>query len=235
MKKISLALSIIAMSSMVCTAQESDAPKPNPSDMTQVNTFAYGQVDGDDIKAMIGIAGAYSEGNTFMGLIEHGIDAKSKKQNSRLRYFQVLNTHSVFAPQAGVSIDYMKNYSAKSDVAAVGVISKVLTPFDALTIYPNLAYVTGQIDTQSVRGYQANLFASLALGESGDYLVFQPQYMNTNIGTEFKVKTGYGAPLDNSGKIWWDIGHEYQHKTSDSHNTIKSDEHKLSIGLAYYF
>lgn len=235
MKKTSLALTLIAMSSMVCTAQESDVSKPNPSDMTQVNTFAYGQVDGDDVKAMVGLAGAYSEGNTFMGLIEHGINTKSKEQSSRLRYFQVLDTDSVFAPQAGVSIDYMKNYSAKSDVAAVGVISKVLTPFDTLTIYPNLAYVTGQIDTQSVRGYQANLFASLALGESGDYLVFQPQYMNTNVGEELKVKTGYGAPLDSSRKIWWDIGHEYQQKTSTFQHNRKSDKHKLSIGLAYYF
>lgn len=215
------------------SVEEPQKTKPDPSDLTQVNTFAYGQYEGKDVRIMAGLSGQLSEGNAFMGLIEHGVDTKNGRHNSRLRYFQVLDTGLSSMPQAGASIDYMKGWDQKSDILAIGGIAKIKTPWDALSVYPNLAYVTGDANGKTVNGYQTNLFASLALGSGGEYMVFQPQFMDTNIGEQFKVKTGFGAPLDQSATLWWDIGHQYEKTIVKGLKSV--DEHKLSVGLSYYF
>lgn len=207
--------------------------KPNPSDLTQVNTFAYGQMENSTIRAMFGLSGQYLEGNVFMGLVEHSVDTKTRNNNSRLRYFQVLDTGFDLVPQAGASVDYMKGWEGKSDIVATGIIAKVTTPWDSFTIYPNIAYVAGKTAGQTVTGYQTNLFASLAVGNSGEYVVFQPQFTETNMGGQFKVKTGYGAPLDSLGRFWWDIGHEYERNNAKGFKAI--DDNKFSVGLSYYF
>lgn len=213
--------------------EEIATTKPNPSDLTQVNTFAYGQYEGEDARIMTGLSGQFSEGNVFMGLIEHSVNTKDSSQNSRLRYFQVLDTGLSSMPQAGASVDYMKGWDAKSDIVALGGIAKLTTPWDALTLYPNLAYVTGKAAGKTISGYQTNLFASLAVGSSGEYMVFQPQFMDTNMGEQFKVKTGFGAPLNQAGSLWWDIGHQYEKTKANGHKAI--DDHKFSVGLSYYF
>ncbi|RJG47433.1 hypothetical protein [Motilimonas pumila] len=208
--------------------------KPDPSDLTQVNSFLYGTFDSDNtFKASLGLAGQYSEGNSFMGLVEHGYQFKDKLNNSRLRYFQVFDTGSEAVSQAGLSVDYIKGWDAKSDIVALGTIAKVATPWQSLSIFPNLAYVTGKADGKTVTGYQTNIFASMSLGDEGDYLIFQPQWMDTNLGRKFEVKSGYGAPVSDDGKVWWDISHTYQNTKVGQAKA--SGDHQVALGLAYYF
>lgn len=233
MKHLVTTAAILASSFYVNTLYAQDEHKPNPADMTQVNTFVYGQQEESTTRGMVGLSGSYSEGNVFMGLAEHSYNHKEKAHSSRLRYFQVLDTGLKAMPQAGVSVDYIKGYNPNSDVLAVGTIAKMLTPWDAFTVYPNLAYVKGRADGQDINGYQVNLFTSLSIDNLGKYVVFQPQYMDTNVGSQLKVKTGFGMPLEATGKWWWDVGHEYQKITAK--HTHYSDDHKFSVGIAYYF
>ncbi|BCN26399.1 autotransporter domain-containing protein [Vibrio alfacsensis] len=259
---------------VVITAEEgllgSADSAPNPSDLTQVNSFVFGTIDNDGtLKGMVGLAGQYSEGNNFMGLIEHGTATKNnsvgkKDQNSRLRYFQVLDTDMSGVPQVGFSVDYMKGWEKTngfgSDLVALGGIAKVTTPWDALSIFPNVAYVTGEGKTKEsgskgkidVSGYQLNIFGSLALGESGEYIVVQPQFMHLDGKSKvngqkldgkldanvFKVKTGYGQPISTDGKWWVEVSHTYTRTNMEVKQTQfseKDNDHKFEFGVSYYF
>ncbi|WP_375749109.1 hypothetical protein [Vibrio sp. HN007] len=265
MKKVVLALAMAAITSPAIAEDNA----PNPSDLTQVNSFAFGTVDNDGtVKGMVGLAGAYSEGNNFIGLVEHGSATKNnvegkKDQNSRLRYFQVLDTGLAGMPQAGFSVDYMKGWEKSNglgtDIVALGAIAKVTTPWEALSIFPNLAYVTGKAEGKDgeakgkmdVSGYQLNLFGSLAVGEAGQYVVFQPQYMHINGTPEldgakgsktdvdvFKVKTGYGQPISADGKWWVEASHTYTRTDMEIKNpkwADKDNDHKFELGVSYYF
>ncbi|MDG3086502.1 hypothetical protein P7F88_10405 [Vibrio hannami] len=259
MKKAVLALSVAAIASPVIA----DENAPNPSDLTQVNSFAFGTVDNDGtVKGMVGLAGQYSEGNNFIGLVEHGTATKNidgkKAQDSRLRYFQVLDTDMAAMPQAGFSVDYMKGWEhyngTGTDIVALGAIAKVTTPWEELAIFPNVAYVTGKAEAGNMKadlsGYQVNLFGSLVVGEAGEYIVFQPQYMhldgkprfiNADKATAdvFKVKTGYGQAISADGKWWVEASHTYTRtdaelKTSGT-NLIKDNDNKFEVGVSYYF
>ena len=242
---------------------------PDPSDLTQVNSFAFGTVDDDGtLKGMVGLAGQYSEGNSFLGLVEHSTATKTnsigkKDQNSRLRYFQVLDTGVAAVPKAGFSIDYMKgwenNNGVGTDLVAIGGIAKVPTPWEQLSLFPNVAYVTGKAEGSdsgvkgkaNISGYQLNLFGSLALSEDGKYVVVQPQYMHldttpkvSNTKTTkfdadvFKVKTGYGQPISMDGKWWVEVSHTYTRtdtKAKKLNWSDKDNNHQFEVGISYYF
>jgi|GEM_PF-3518342 len=261
-----LSLSAIA-ATVAMVAHASEDNSPDPSDLTKVNSFAFGTVDNDGtLKGMIGLAGAYSEGNNFIGLVEHGSATKNneigkKNQNSRVRYFQVLDTGLSGMPQAGFSVDYMKGWEKSNgigtDIVALGAIAKVTTPWESLSIFPNLAYVTGSAqgdDTEGkvntdLEGYQVNLFGSLSIGDIGQYMVFQPQFMrlegkskdidNQKLDANvFKVKTGYGQPISADGKWWIEASHTYTRTDMAIKHTKfaeKDHDHKFEVGISYYF
>lgn len=261
-----IALTAIA-AGVAMSAHANEENAPDPSDLTKVNSFAFGTVDNDGtVKGMVGLAGAYGEGNNFIGLVEHGSATKNneagkKDQNSRLRYFQVLDTGLDAMPQAGFSVDYMKGWEKYNglgtDIVALGGIAKVTTPWDSLSIFPNLAYVTGKAegdiaDTRGkadISGYQVNLFASLSIGEMGQYVVFQPQFMHVDLekkeapvkvdGRVFKVKTGYGQPISADGKWWVEASHTYTRtdmKTKPGNfELLKDNDNKFELGISYYF
>ncbi|MDG3086178.1 hypothetical protein P7F88_08710 [Vibrio hannami] len=267
MKKTLLAtlMTVTAFTAPVFAADNA----PNPSDLTQVNSFAFGTVDNDGtVKGMVGLAGQYSEGNVFMGLVEHGSATKNndidkKDQNSRLRYFQVLDTDLDGMPQAGFSVDYMKGWEKSngvgSDLVALGGIAKVKTPWESLSLFPNVAYVTGKAEGDSsdgktkadLSGYQVNLFGSLSVGDAGQYVVFQPQYMHLDSTPKvngektskaeadvFKVKTGYGQPISADGKWWVEASHTYTRTDAEMKNSmldVKDNDHKFELGVSYYF
>ncbi|WP_202910150.1 hypothetical protein [Vibrio coralliirubri] len=225
---------------------------PDPSDLTKVNSFLWGQASNkNDLKVNLGLAGAFSEGNNYMALIEHNYNTKEKADNSRLRYFQVLDTGLTALPQAGVSIDYMRGWGKNSsDLVAIGTIGKVATPWESFTLFPNVAYVTGnakhdagKIDTT---GYQANLYGSLSISDWGQYIMFQPQYMHLDskqnqTGAKVpvdisKMKTVYGQPFTSDGKWWFDVTHEYTNTQTKEKIEDKSlNEHRFEFGVAYYF
>lgn len=248
MKKLML-IGCVALISLSLQAQES---KPDPSDLTQVNSFAFATADSNgDIKGMLGLAGAYSEGNNFLGLVEHGSATKKgfndrKAQNTRLRYFQVLDTGGELLPQAGFSVDYIRGWKyyngVDTNLVALGAIAKLKTPWEAFTLFPNLAYVSGDAKADglakvNIKGYQANLFGSLAIGDWGQYLALQPQWMDTDAGSKFEMKTAYGQPLSTDGKWWLEIAHEYIDTTPKGQfMPLGTDrDNKFTIGVSYYF
>ena len=245
-----------------------NSSQPDPSDLTAVNSFAYGTVDNEGkLNSMVGVAGAYSEGNNFMGLVEHALATKNnefgqKAQNSRLRYFQVIDTNSRLLPQAGFSVDYMKGWKSSdddisTDIVAVGAIAKMTTPWEAISLYPNVAYVKGEAYQSSANrldlsGYQLNLFGSISLGDLGKYLIIQPQFMhldgepnNNSSGGKlsaniFKVKTGFGMPISESGRWWAELSHTYTRSDSQINITGTSinamdNDNKFEFGISYYF
>ncbi|MCL1095050.1 hypothetical protein [Shewanella kaireitica] len=245
----------------------------DPSDLTAVNSFT--SVSSDDngkVNAMLGVAGQYSKGNNFLGLIEHGVETRAEgqgQQDSRLRYFQVLETGAQAISQIGFSIDYMKGWSKdngskgkspSSDIVALGVIGKVATPWDCVSLFPNVAYVTGEvkqeIDNKSgiqadLRGYQANLFGSIDLGSAG-YLVLQPQFMSLDVEAKadlsnvpktlnvFKMKTGYGIAFTQSKQWWAEISHTYVRTSasaqlSNGTERLTDNDNKFELAISYYF
>ncbi|WP_234497670.1 hypothetical protein [Vibrio maritimus] len=249
---------------------QAETTQPDPSDLTQVNSFVFGTVDNQGmLKGMVGLAGQYSEDNTFMGLVEHNLATKtnstgSKDNNTRLRYFQVLDVDSAAIKQAGFSVDYIRGWENTngigSDLVAIGTIAKVATPWEALSIYPNVAYVMGTARQDgsmdaSLSGYQLNLFGSLSIGNWGQYAVFQPQYMHVSgdvdsdknsgnlrvFGDVLQVKTGYGQPISKDGLWWVEASHTYtkselEAKSNSGGIALPTDnDHKFEVGVAYYF
>ncbi|WP_104046316.1 hypothetical protein [Vibrio jasicida] len=244
MKNVLLAAAL--MTSGAVMAEESH--QVDPSDLTQVNTFLWGKVDTDGkLIGTLGIGGQYSEGNTFLGLIEHGTATKKDKgdkklaQDSRIRYFQVMDTGVDALPSMGFSVDYLKGWKhngGSSDIVALGGIGKVKTPWDAFTLFPNAAYVTGEVKNgaskKSISGYQANLFGSLTMSEAGDYLMLQPQWMDTNVGNKFEMKTSYGMPI--TPVLWVDVSHSYTKvEGRNAFDGVKDNDNKFEFGVAYYF
>ncbi|WP_394200400.1 hypothetical protein [Shewanella waksmanii] len=268
----------LTISALVClvTPLTGFTAEVDPSDLTQVNSFASGIVSNHGrVDAMVGFAGQYSQGNSFLGLVEHSVgtqDEDKGHQNSRLRYFQVIDTDKETVSQVGLSVDYMKGWSKatagvkspQSDLVALGVIAKVATPWAALSLFPNLAYVIGQAtayESQDVKhhfdldGMQFNVFGSYDLGEAG-YLIVQPQYMSLNVGGLagatvegvdcFKIKSGYGVALSASKRTWIELSHTYTKTTANvtgaenglhaaANERLFDDEHKVELSLSYYF
>jgi len=240
-----LLVPVLALACGCVFAEEELAP--DPSDLTQVNSFGNVVADSKDtMKVIIGVAGQYSKGNSFMGLIDHGVNTKDGSQNSRVRYFQVFDVDTAAMPQIGGSIDYMKGWKhegMETNIVALGGIAKITTPWDNVSIYPNAALVTGEINKsgnkQSVDGYQANIFGSIALSEDGNYIMLQPQWMDTNVGSKLEVRTSYGHPLTSDGKTWIDFNHIYTKVEAGGplkvHAPVANSDNKFEIGLSYYF
>ena len=264
---------VIAGDSPQQATQSQQKATINPSDLTAVNSFTSLNTDNEGkITGMLGIAGQYSQGNNFLGLIEHGVGTRSEgqgKQDSRLRYFQVLDTGAQAISQIGFSIDYMKGWSKdsgaegkspSSDIVAFGVIGKVATPWECVSLFPNIAYVTGEvkqeIDDKSglkadLQGYQANLFASIDLGNAG-YIVLQPQFMSVDVDAKadtsnatktvnvFKMKTGYGIAVTQSKKWWVEVSHTYARTSASTQlnkqtERLTDNDHKFELAVSYYF
>lgn len=270
--KITHVVSVVALAnslSFFVTANEID-----PSDLTATNTFGSLITDNNGkVQGMFGLAGSYSEGNNFIGLVEHGVKTRGDEQgiqDTRLRYFQVLDTGYQGVSQVGFSVDYMKGWSKdndakgktpESDLVALGVIGKVATPWESFSLFPNVAYVTGnasqEIDSKSaikadLKGYQVNLFGSIDLGSAG-YIILQPQFMSLDVdftnkelvntperADVFQMKTGYGIPFTSSGKWWAELSHTYT-RTNTSElmlggtEKLVDNDNKFELSISYYF
>ncbi len=238
-----LAATVIA----ICASTQSFAEDktPNPADLTQANTFASFQAGGDKnnkfVTGSAGIAGQYSEGNTFLGLVEHRVTTDADNLYTRARYFQILDVESSLFPQVGFSVDYNKAYvkGAKDiDTLALGVIGKLNTGIDWLTLYPNVGAVEIKGEGFSTRGYIANLFVSIATDDQGGYLMIQPQSTITSDVNVYKFDVVYGAPLNATGTLWWDakVGYTKTNIHSDQvEGTLRDENTEVAVGLSYYF
>lgn len=263
-----IALTILASSiSFFTTAEETK--HIDPSDLTQVNSFASGMYNSDkEATVMLGFAGQYSKGNNFIGLVEHKTatthgDDDRLAQDTRIRYFQVFDVSEGFIPQVGFSVDYMKSWkmsntedaSAGSDLVALGSIAK-LHITDAISIYPNAAYVLGTAEADAanvkfdIKGYQTNIYGSWAITDNG-YVIVQPQYMSLDVESNdgksgnakvdiFKIKTGLGYSISSNGKYWIELSHTYTRTDADalhigSHFDMVDKDNKFEVSFSYYF
>ncbi|WP_227993080.1 porin family protein [Shewanella sp. YLB-07] len=207
---------IASMIVLSTSAVASEEVHVNPSDLTQVNTFISGSTSNEgDLNVMGGIAGQYSEGNNFIGLVEHTSATKPSDddrlaQNTRLRYFQVFDVSEGVLPQIGFSVDYMKSWKMSStedaslgtDLIALGAIAKIQIS-ESISVFPNVAYVVGNAKAGvnnsefDLKGYQFNLFGSWELDDTGSYIVVQPQFMQLDIDSkDSKDGKSGGAKVD---------------------------------------
>lgn len=245
--KFSTKLAATALALTVSTASFAEDKAPNPADLTAANTFGAIQVGGDKdnkfVGGMFGIAGQYSEGNIFLGMVEHRGSTDADNLYTRARYFQILDTEVNLFPQVGFSIDYNKAYGPKEaggdiDTVALGVIGKLDTGMDWLTLYPNVGAVEVKFDGVKSRGYIANLFASIYMGDDGSYLMLQPQSTITKDINIYKFEVAYGAPMNDKGTLWWEAKAGYTKTELDSkylEGKHKDSNTEVLLGLYYYF
>ncbi|CAG23812.1 hypothetical protein PBPRB1967 [Photobacterium profundum SS9] len=224
-----------------------EAP-PDPADLTQTNTFLWGQTGNNDYTLTGGVAGKLSQDFSYLGLIEHTRtwkrDSKNVNDNTRVRLFGVQSVDFGVISSIGASVDYIEGHKSGLDTTALGLIGKVETSIDWLALYPNIAYVSLDMDSGGIKGksegYQANLFASVYLGDDGKYLSIAPQYMNTQYINVKKLEVTYGAPISIDGRWWFDVKGGYTRTEAIVNtgiaklNVIDSDK-TIKIGVAYYF
>ncbi|SON52390.1 hypothetical protein [Vibrio tapetis] len=237
MKKLLLATGLtFALAPNLVMAEETQI---DPADVTQTNTFLWGQAGNKDYTLTGGIAGNLTEKFNYLGLLEHSRsyqqaeDHEDTANSTRARLFGTQDVEWNVISKVGVSVDYIKNHTGDFDLVAIGAIAKVETGLDWLAIFPNLAHVTLSKDNASETGYQANLIASVYLDDAGKYLMIQPQYTNVNDKmTIKKFELSYGQPLSNNGLWWGDIkvAHTSTHVMGQ-----KSDDNQIKAGVSYYF
>lgn len=240
--KFSTKLAASALAFTVSTTTFAADNAPNPADLTSANTFAAVQVGGDKdnkfVGGTFGIAGQYSDGNIFLGMVEHRGTTDADNLYTRARYFQVLDTEMSLFPQVGFSIDYNKAYMPKEvggdlETIALGVIGKLDTGLDWLALYPNIGAVEVKNGDYSSRGYIANLFASIYMGDDGSYLMLQPQSTITKYVDVYKFDVAYGAPMNDTGTLWWEAKAGYTKTKIDGLDN--TDNTEVVLGLYYYF
>jgi len=235
MKKLLVTAGLtLALAPNLVLAEEA---QPDPADLTQTNTFLWGQAGNKDYTLTGGIAGNLTENFSYLGLLEHtrSYDRNDEKSdNTRARLFGTQNVDWGFMSKVGVSVDYITNHTSGLDLLAVGGIAKVETGLDWLALFPNLAYVKAKDNNNSESGYQANLFASIYLDDAGKYLMLQPQYTNLNDKmTTKKLEVSYGQPLSNDGKWWGDV--KVGHTSTHVNGHKLDDDNQIKAGVSYYF
>jgi len=252
------------LTNMILTAALATAPlmasdkTVDPADLTQVNTFLWAQGGNNDYTITGGVAGNITEDISYLGLLEHSRSWKrdfgNKDDKTRVRLFGVHNVDWGFISAVGLSADYIHGHknkhtdggNIKSNMQAYGVIAKIETGLDWLSLYPNIAYVNSKVSLDgsprgdfklNSEGYQANLFASIYLDDKGKYLMVQPQYTNTKHFENQKIEVSYGQPISSDKKWWVDVKAGYEKDKAKFNNTSHNldSQSTIKLGLSYYF
>ncbi|WP_066015900.1 hypothetical protein [Endozoicomonas atrinae] len=132
-------------------------PSPDPADLTSAQSFIWAQggissakADGNRTSTGVGkltggISGAFNESSQYLGLLEQGFN-NDGTADTRGRLFTVFDTGNNLVSNIGVSADYIRNAKSKDTTSAFGIIGKVETPVDWMTIFPKLALVESKIN-----------------------------------------------------------------------------------------
>ena len=148
-----IALYVLVSCSLLHADQQ---PSPNPADLTSAQSFIWAQGGASSSKAegsrtstgvgklTGGISGAFNESSQYLALLEQGFN-NDGTADTRGRLFTVLGTGNSLVSNIGVSVDYIRNAKSKDTTTAFGIIGKVETPVDWMTIFPNLALVESKI------------------------------------------------------------------------------------------
>ncbi|MCW7556353.1 hypothetical protein NX722_27715 [Endozoicomonas gorgoniicola] len=229
-----------------------EADQPDPADLTRPQTFIWVQGGGSETKAdgktrtgigriSGGLSGQFSETSQYLGLLEQEFDKKGTA-NTRGRLFTTFDTGNSLVSKMGFSIDYIRHAKKKDTTTALGVIGKVETPWEWVSIYPNIAAVETETkkgpkgDKVKSRGYQFTMFTSLYLNEKGMYSMIAPEYAKLKDVTIKKVEVSLGAPITEDAKTWWDVKLTYRKNEGKKKLAgIKSDGTELLFGVSHYF
>ena len=269
--KLTNMILVAALASAPLMANENK--KVDPSDLTQVNTFLWTQggyatagkgddkVSGTNMTITGGVAGSITEDISYLGLLEHTRTSKrdfeNKDDKTRVRLFGVHSVDWGFISAVGLSADYIHGHkktdvggqNLKSNTQAYGVIAKVETGLDWLSLYPNLAYISSKTTISNAGstfdgdlksdGYQATLYASIKIDNNGKYMMLEPQYTDTKHFSTQKFEVSYGQPVSSDKKWWVDVKAGYEKgelKDGVLNSNFKSDaQSTVKVGLAYYF
>lgn len=244
---------------------EETVTENDPSDVTRPQTFlkfesGFKGKDADT-RLQLNIAGQYSPTNSYLVVLEGhlgtNIDANAEHGKSpdyglskfRGRYFQVMDTGTTFMPKLGVSIDYIKNgndwvkhATGTVDTVAIGTVGKLGTGFDNWNSFPNLAVMENKYDNgKTGKGWQANWFNSVYVGDSGLHFGANPQYSNfenadgqnqETLQMELKVT----APLY-SDKFWGSVTYSefFASDSDDSRMRHLDGNQELRLGVNWFF
>ena len=243
-----IALYVLVSCSLLHADQQ---PSPDPADLTSAQSFIWAQggmssakADGNRTSTGVGkltggISGAFNESSQYLGLLEQGFN-NDGTADTRGRLFTVFDTGNNLVSNIGVSVDYIRNAKSKDTTTAFGIIGKVETPVDWMTIFPNLALVESKIKGEGQnlksKGYQFNLFNSFYIGDSGLYSMVSPQYTKLNDLSTKKLEISFGGPLTDSGQTWWDIKAGYtKFKGKRLLRGARAEEADLMVGISHYF
>ncbi|MCL9774004.1 hypothetical protein [Vibrio methylphosphonaticus] len=236
----------------------------NPADLTRVYTQVAAFINSDaDIRTTAMMTGAWSENIQFAGFIEGtfgnneaNLDGEHKLgfnyQRGRAQYFQVHATESSLFPRVGSSTDVIHLSSDAGTLqnsglddtlllsaGAIGLINPAFTP--GFMAFPNMAYTTGKVFGESADGYMLNLFITKEINDSGAFIQFWPEYINTS-GDVVKMQSYTTNILLNSpiksDRTQWLLGKiEYgsAEYTLPGGQEIKgNNELNLEIGLKFF-
>ena len=151
----------------------------DPSDMTNVYSSASVAINTqENIKLNLSLGGSWSENHQYLAVVEGFLGDKetadkwgSELLNYRVQYFHVITTEDSYLPKVGFSVDYLKEKIGGDNLIAVGALA--LLP-ESLTgswqVFPNLAYIKGDVLGESVNGYMLNLYGSYVVDDIGSYI-----------------------------------------------------------------
>lgn len=229
------------------SAQEEESI--DPSDLTRVYTMgSFWANSQNNLRVTAQFAGSWTENQSFMGFIEGYWGNKDDEDkwgtdflNLRAQYFHVIKTSWKELPSTGFSIDYIDEDSG-STLVALGAIA-MLAPerTGKWQVFPNIAYVNGDIAEQDVDGYMLNLYGTYPLSDSGAFIQFWPEFISVDgngIESDSLTISGlFSMPLGSKRKTWLNV--RLDHATKETKlpfyaDGLSEEETVLTVGIKIY-
>lgn len=208
----------------------------NPSNLTKVKTqgqlLTYTEEGEYGFKALASIGGAYKSGSQFMGMVEADF-VGGEYSSMRAQYFQVFNTGNELLTDLGMSFDYIRPKGIDMDLKAIGLIGRVVSPWEKVSFFPNVAYVQSDLMNNSYNGYQVNLYTSINIASNGSYLLPRIGYTDIDYSKYVNLDFVASIPITNNRRLWAITKAE---KIINLEDTVNLDNSlRLSIGMNYFF
>lgn len=246
---ISVFLMLMAMNLCAEEISEADTAVIDPSDLTQV--FTMGSIwlnSQQNLRATASWAGSWSEDQQFMGFVE-GIWGDKDDENAwgtdllniRAQYFHVIETHIEALPSTGFSLDYMEEENG-DNLAAVGVLARLPPSLTGgVQVFPNAAYMKGEVASTDVDGYMLNLYGTYPLSSSGTFIQFWPEYISVSgdsVESESLTLSGlFSMPVNNKRSVWFNL--RVDHAMSETklvfyNDRLNEKETVVTMGMKFY-
>ncbi len=208
----------------------------DPSNLTKVKTqgqfLTYTEEGEYGFKALASIGGAYKNGAQFMGMVEADF-LGGEYSNMRAQYFQVFNTGNELLTDLGMSFDYIRPKGIDMDLKAVGVIGRLVSPWERISFFPNIAYVQSDLLGESYNGYQLNLYSSINIGSDGRYLMPRIGYTDIDYLKYINIDFVASMPVTSNRRLWAITKAEQVINLGNSKDI--DDSLRLSVGINYFF